>query len=220
VIQYVSFQIISYRFASRYPGRVPKLWDHTIEAHREGVRQAIMGATLGLVHTQGLQAVTMSQVAAASGIGRATLYRYFADIEGILLAWHEQLIESHLSELTAIRDQSEAGLDRLRKVMETYARISHEHHGSELAALLHQGAHVARARQLLSSFVRDLLSEGAGAGEVRRDVSPAELASYCLHALGAAPTMPSKAAVRRLVEVVMSGLVRSAEGLPARGRLR
>jgi hypothetical protein len=33
-----------------------------------------------------------------------------------------------------------------------------------------------------------------------------ELASYCLHALTAAGTLPSKAAVRRLVTVTLAGL--------------
>jgi AcrR family transcriptional regulator len=173
-----------------------------------------------LVNSHGLQAVTMSQVAAASGIGRATLYRYFADVESILLAWHEQLIESHLRELADTRDQAGGGLDRLRAVLAAYARISHEHHGSELATLLHRGAHVARARHVLSSFVGELLSEAVRAGDVRRDVPPGELASYCLHALEAAAAMPSKSAVRRLVEVVMAGLVRAAERLPAGDRLR
>ncbi len=185
---------------------MPKLWDHTIEAHREGVRDAITTATLGLVHGHGLQAVTMSQVADASGVGRATLYRYFASVEAILLAWHERLIESHLRELTAARDQADTALERLVAVLDAYAQMSHEHHGSEMAAMLHRGAHVARARHVLLSFVRDLLADAAKAGEVRRDVAPAELASYCLHALEAAATMPSKAAVRRLVEVVVTGI--------------
>ena len=41
---------------------------------------------------------------------------------------------------------------------------------------------------------------------VRTDVATEELASYCLHALGAARSLPSKAAVRRLVEVTLAGL--------------
>src|SRR5215212_6500884 len=38
------------------------------------------------------------------------------------------------------------------------------------------------------------------------DVAPDELASYCLHALAAASSLPSKAAVRRLVTVTVAGL--------------
>jgi hypothetical protein len=51
-----------------------------------------------------------------------------------------------------------------------------------------------------------LLTEGAEAGHVREDVAPNELASYCLHALTAASSLPSKAAVRRLVTVTLAGL--------------
>ncbi|MBA2423836.1 MAG: TetR/AcrR family transcriptional regulator, partial [Actinobacteria bacterium] len=40
----------------------------------------------------------------------------------------------------------------------------------------------------------------------RDDVSPDELASYCLHALSAAGGLSSRAAVRRLVTVTLAGL--------------
>ncbi len=55
-------------------------------------------------------------------------------------------------------------------------------------------------------MVRQLLSEAAATGHVRGDVAPDELASYCLHALAAASSLPSKAAVRRLVSVTLAGL--------------
>ena len=42
----------------------------------------------------------------------------------------------------------------------------------------------------------------------RLTISPDELALYCLHALGAASTLPSKAAVHRLVAVTLAGLRR------------
>ena len=63
-----------------------------------------------------------------------------------------------------------------------------------------------RAQAQLTDFIRDLLAEGAEDGDVRDDVSPAELASYCLHALSAATSLPSKAAVRRLVTITLAGL--------------
>ena len=63
-------------------------------------------------------------------------------------------------------------------------------------------AHVARAHQEL----RDLLAEGTASGEVRDDVAPEELASYCLHAVAAARGLPSKAAVQRLVTPILAGL--------------
>jgi hypothetical protein len=55
-------------------------------------------------------------------------------------------------------------------------------------------------------MIQDLLTEGAKTGDLRDDVAPDELASYCLHALTAASSLSSKAAVRRLVTVTLAGL--------------
>jgi AcrR family transcriptional regulator len=184
---------------------VPKLWNTTIEAHRREVRGATLDTTAALVAEQGLRSVTMSQIAEEIGIGRATLYKYFPDVDAILLAWHERQVAEHLEHLADVRDQADAG-GRLEAVLEAYALISHEHHGTELAALLHRGAHVAQAQLQLRDFIRDLLLEGAEAGDFRDDVPPDELANYCLHAVSAASSLPSKAAVRRLVTVILAGV--------------
>jgi len=194
-----------------YTGAVPKLWNETIEAHRRAVRDAILETTWALVAEQGLRSVTMSQIAEKSGIGRATLYKYFPDVEAILLAWHERQITSHLAQLAEVRDKAGAVAERLEAVLETYALISHErfsleHPGPELAALLHRGKHVTGAQQQVQRMIKDLLTEASETGVIRDDVAPEELASYCLHALTAASSLPSEAAVRRLVAVTLAGL--------------
>jgi AcrR family transcriptional regulator len=185
---------------------MPKLWNETIEAHRRDVRDATLDTTAALVAEHGLLSVTMSQIAEQTGIGRATLYKYFPDVEAILFAWHERQVTSHLEHLAEVRDRASGAAERLEAVLVAYALMSYEHHDTELAALLHRGEHVTRAQQQLSDFVRDLLIEGAKTGHFREDVAPDELASYCLHALGAANSLPSKAAVRRLVTVTLAGL--------------
>ncbi len=186
---------------------MPKLWNQTIEAHRREVREAILNTTAALVTKHGLASVTMSKIAEETGIGRATLYKYFPDIEAILIAWHERQVTGHLEHLAEIRDQAGGAGGRLEAVLEAYALMTSERpHGTELAALLHRGEHIARAHQHLSGFIQDLLAEAAKTGDVRDDVAPDELASYCLHALSAASRLPSKAAVHRLVAVTVAGL--------------
>ena len=186
---------------------MPKLWTETIEEHRRAVHDATLDATAALVREHGLAAVTMSQIAVAAGIGRATLYKYFPDVEAILVAWHERQIALHLRQLTAARDAAGTPADRLEAVLETFALIQHEHHGAELpVSLLHRGEHVTRARQQLEDLVADLLASGAQKGEIRDDIAPDELASFCLHALTAAGSLPSESAVRRLLAVTMAGL--------------
>ncbi|HEX8343448.1 MAG TPA: TetR/AcrR family transcriptional regulator [Actinoplanes sp.] len=188
---------------------MPKLWSTTIETHRTTVRAAILATTWALVSEHGLMSVTMSQIAEKAGIGRATLYKYFPDVEAILAAGHEQHVAAHLTELTELRDGPGDPGDRLRAVLAHYARICHyrQRHGTdELAALLHRGENVSRAEQHLIDLFRDLLIEVAAAGGLRTDVTPDELATYCLHALSAAGTLPSDAAVHRLVTVILDGL--------------
>jgi hypothetical protein len=133
---------------------VPKLWNETIEAHRAAVREATLDTAAALVAEHGLRSVTMSQIAEQTGIGRATLYKYFPDVE----------------------------------------------------AFLHRDGQVARAEQQLRDMIQALLTEATTTGDVRDDVAPSELASYCLHALTAAGSLPSKTAVRRLVAVTLAGL--------------
>jgi len=48
--------------------------------------------------------------------------------------------------------------------------------------------------------------EGPATGDVRGDVAVDELASYCVYALTAAGSLPSKAAVCRLVTVILAGI--------------
>jgi len=185
---------------------VPRLWNDTIEAHRRAVRDATIDATAALVAERGLASVTMSEIAARTGIGRATLYKYFADVDAILIAWHERQVAEHLEQLVNVRDQAGDGSGRLEAVLAAYALISHERHDSEFVNLLHRGEHVALAHEQLVTLVRDLLVEGVQTGELRGDIAPEELASYCLHALTAASTLSSPAAVHRLVAVTLTGL--------------
>lgn len=185
---------------------MPKLWKETIKAHRRDVRDAILDSTAALAAKRGLRSVKMSKIAEETGIGRATLYKYFSDVEAILVAWHERQVTSHLQYLADVRDQAGGARERLEAVLEAYALIAHEHHDTELATLLHQGEHVAQAQQQLREFIRELIAEGAESDDHRDDVAPDELAIYCLHALAAASTLPTKAAVRRLVRVILAGL--------------
>jgi AcrR family transcriptional regulator len=188
---------------------VPRLWNQTIDAHRREVRDAVLDTAAALVAHHGLLSVTMSRIAEETGIGRATLYKYFPDVEAILLAWHERQIADHLQRLADIRDRAGGPRQRLEAVLEAYALIAQEsqgHHDAELAALMHRDEQVARAEKQLHQMIRNLLADAAQSADIRGDVPPDELVTYCLHALTAASRLPSKAAARRLVELTLAGL--------------
>ncbi|OZM70783.1 TetR family transcriptional regulator [Amycolatopsis antarctica] len=187
---------------------MPKLWNETVDAHRNAVRQAILDATWALVSEHGMTAVTMSQIAQKSGIGRATLYKYFPDVDTILLAWHRHHVTAHLEQLAAVRDKARGPAARLNAVLTAYARISYhrEQHGAELMAFLHRDDEIAPARRQLVDLFRDVIGEVMAHGDIRDDIAAGELAGYCLHALSAAGALPSEAAVHRLVRLTLDGL--------------
>jgi AcrR family transcriptional regulator len=190
---------------------MPRIWSETIAAHRDAVRDATLDATAALVDSRGLTGLTMSEIARQSGIGRATLYKYFPDVESILVAWHERQVTEHLRQLAAVSEATTPA-DRLEAVLRVYVAQSaggRRQHSGDLAAMLHHGEHATRAHAHLNAFITALISEAAARGEARDDVPAAELAAYCLHALTACAAMPSEAAVDRLIEVTLVGLRRA-----------
>ena len=193
-----------------YRHAVPRLWNETVEAHRRDVRDAILDATAMLVTQQGLRSATMAQIAERTGIGRATLYKYFPDIEAILVAWHARHVTGHLQRLAAARDAADDPGARLQAVLSAYAHVVHEmaqqRHGTELTALVHRDEHVARAQLQVHNLIRDVLAAAVDANATRTDVIPDELATYCIHALTGAGSQPTTEGVDRLVMLTLAGL--------------
>jgi AcrR family transcriptional regulator len=192
---------------------VPRIWTETIAAHRDAVREATLDAAGALVAEHGLTGMTMSQIAQQSGIGRATLYKYFPDLDSVLASWHERQVSAHLRHLTEIADRTDGAAARLHAVLTAYAGLSgRQGHGSDMAAALHRGEHIAHAHAHLNEFLTDLIREAVADGDARNDIPPGELAAYCLHALGAATGLASKAARDRLVRVTLAGLQPACSG--------
>lgn len=188
---------------------MPKLWTETIETHRREVRDAILDTAAALAFEHGVRSVTMSQIAEDTGIGRATLYKYFPDVEAILLAWHERKIAVHLQLLAEARDRADAPIERLEAVLQAYASILHEmqsEHDPELGAFLHRDEHVPQAQQKLRRMIKELVAESASSGDLRDDTPIEELTTYLLHALAAARSVRSRPAVHRLVAVTLAGV--------------
>ncbi|QMU71028.1 TetR/AcrR family transcriptional regulator [Streptacidiphilus sp. P02-A3a] len=194
---------------------MPKLWNETIEAHRRTVRETTLDVTAALVAAHGPVSVTMSQIAGAAGIGRATLYKYFPDVESVLAGWYEREVTAQLARLTAVRNQEQERTRERRQepgrllgaVLLAYAVLVREQPpGLGVGALPEAAGRGGPARRQLLAFLAGLLAEAAASGAVRDDVAPGELADYCLHALGAAAGPLSMAAVERLVAVTLAGL--------------
>jgi AcrR family transcriptional regulator len=192
-----------------YAAGVPKLWEESIDGHRRAVRDAITEATWRLAQEHGPLALTMSQVAKAAGIGRATLYKYFTDVESILIAHHAQHVEGHLQALEELRGGSGPVGSRLVAVVRAYASICFHrarHSSPDVSTLVHRAPELKDAERRLLSVFAGLIEEAAAQGLVRTDVSSVELAEYCLHALPAAARAADLDQTMSLVRVVLDGL--------------
>lgn len=151
----------------------------------------------------------MSEIAQRAGIGRATLYKHFADIQTLVTAWHHRQIAAHLAELSEARHRPGTAMERLEAVLRAWAGIvrgSRTHQGSGVAVLLHQDPHVAPAQQHLHDLVRDVVADAAAAGEVRGDVPTEQLAAFALHALTATADDDPAAPVDHLVSLTLAGM--------------
>lgn len=189
-----------------YGHSVPRLWQDTVEAHRGAVRDAALDATADLVAKHGIGTVSMSRIAQRAGIGRATLYKYFPDVDAVLEAWHQRQVLAHLQAVSQASSTAGSPLDRLRAVLAAYATAVQQQLGGDPGTLLHRGEHVLRAQQTLQLVVADLVAEGVAAAEVRSDVPPEELALFCLHAMTAGTATSSDAAVARIIELTLRGI--------------
>ena len=181
------------------------------DRHRAMTRDQIMAAALEAFADRGYVAVTIDDIVRRAGIGRATLYKYFGDVEEVLAAWHARAVASHLTELAALAEGAGGPAERLRSVLEAYGQICRQRarHGAEWpAAAFHRTAEVQQPEDQLRDLVTQLIAEVAGtaAAGVRIDVPADVLAAFCVSALAAAGAASSDAEVQTVVDLVWAGL--------------
>ncbi len=191
---------------------MPRLWSTTIQQHHHDVREAILDKTAALARAHGLHATTMSQIAKDVGIGRATLYKYFDRVEEIIVAWHEREMMAHLSYLMSALEGKPAGMERVSTLIGAHAHALHHHHDPTVILIdshLPDSARgeLAEVQDRIRYLLMTVLAEAAARGEVRSDAMPDELARFVLHSLGAAADLPSRAAVERLITMVVGALL-------------
>ena len=143
---------------------------------------AILDAAARVLSERGSSA-NMADVAAAAGVGRATLYRYFPDREALLDALASHAIADSAARL------ADAGLERA-PVAEAIERIVRAVTavGDRYAVL--SGEHVEadpnEVERLLAAPVRAVLTRGVESGLLRQDLPPDVLFELFRGILGAA----------------------------------
>ncbi|NJC22675.1 AcrR family transcriptional regulator [Arthrobacter pigmenti] len=186
---------------------MPKLWTETVEGHRHAVRTAVLDAVAALVAETGFSGVSMTRVAGYAGVTRATLYKYFPDVESLLAAWHERQVREHLAGLEGIGRETAGTGRQLQAVLEAYALMIYDRPGHDTSTpVLHQGSHIDHAHQHLEAFIADLIRADAQEKAADLAMDPTDLARYCIKALSSAGSLSSRGAVSSLVAVTVRGL--------------
>ena len=94
-------------------------------------REQILAAAARLFATRGYTATTMNEVAAASGVSKATLYHYVRDkheLLAMIAAGHVAKLEALVQDVAACGLPAEPHLRELiRRFMQAYAGAQHQH---------------------------------------------------------------------------------------------
>ncbi|MEU1900170.1 TetR/AcrR family transcriptional regulator [Nocardiopsis dassonvillei] len=156
---------------------MPKITAPTIAAHRARTRDRIMDAVDELIRTQGIDRISMTDVANSAGITRTALYNYFPDKPALLLAFTEQVNSAFVERY---RRELPSGVSAARRLsafvrLQLEGMMAHPHPpAAELGASLGPDAYQALAAHVapMQRLLTEILEEGTAAGEF--DPLPAE----------------------------------------------
>jgi AcrR family transcriptional regulator len=145
------------------------------------MRERIFRAALQLFAERGFLATTVRDITEAADVGKGTFFNYFPTKEHVLGQYGEERIHQIQSALERVRDGRQSALGALRGLASDLVGQSSESpellravfaaHLSCPPVLSELQKRIQRGRQLLA----EIFALGQERGEIRRDLSPAEL---------------------------------------------
>ncbi|MFB4282923.1 MULTISPECIES: TetR/AcrR family transcriptional regulator [unclassified Nonomuraea] len=194
---------------------MPRISAATIGEHRAQTRDRILQAVSRLSRVQGIDAISMTDVAGEAGITRTVLYNYFPDKAALLLAFTERVtqyfIDSYERELPA----GASPADRLRVFvrLQLTGLLAHPHPGAaDLSAALGPDAYQRLAEHVapMQRILVEILESGIDAGDFRV-LDVAATARMVLAVIGAerVPLISGDVTVERAGELVSEFVLRA-----------
>jgi AcrR family transcriptional regulator len=168
---------------------VPKILGESLAAHREQVRAKVFDAMRTLLYTRGFDAITLSGVAAAAGVGRTAIYNHFPDREALLVAFVEHETEQYVTRLrTAL-----ARVDEPVEALSVFVRMQlevlvgqHTPPGRKLDMALSADAYSRMSTHVepITTELRAILVAGMATGQFAAE-DPDQLVSMIMATLSA-----------------------------------
>lgn len=192
-------------------------WDETVAEHRQRQLLRIGRAAADLVTKDGLSRVSMSQLARAAGVSRATLYNYVPDVAtAIRLYLATQTEAFHVAVAAAVAEEPDPQAQLRRYIREQVAYVAGADHRAAVAIAdaglaLGGSASPAAHRQRNPSVLDDILDRGVREGAFRpadRDVRAIliDRLLYCTHALIHEQGLTHAEATGVITELVLDGI--------------
>ncbi|MFC5946906.1 TetR/AcrR family transcriptional regulator [Pseudonocardia lutea] len=184
---------------------MPKVLGGSLAAHRDEVRARVFAALRELLYERGFDAVTLSGVAAAAGVGRTSIYNHFPDRQALLVAFVEHEADRYVADL----ERALAGAATPTERLAVFARLQlhrlaefHLPPGQGLAGALDPEAYrrIAAHADPIGDRLARIVREGIEAGEMAAE-DPAVLVAMIGAALSA----------RQIVDVPAEELADSVE---------
>jgi AcrR family transcriptional regulator len=148
---------------------VPRI-SGSLEEHRAAMRARILLAVREIMIADGVDKLSMGEVAGRSGLNRSVVYNYFADVRALLIAHAEHETTRFTEELHRALESAATPTERIvvyvRQQLADFAAYP-QPAGPELATLLgpdgyrQMHAHVGPLGRLLA----DIIAEGVDGGE-------------------------------------------------------
>ena len=153
------------------------------EQQKKQRRQNIIQAAKDLFLEQGVTNIQMQDVAAAAGVGIATLFRYFPKKEYLVVAATNVIIDEMATDVGQIVEQTMPAYERIEQILDYYIGVARDPQ-LRLAKFFdsfslyekiaeespEQYAQYLFARSKLASILLGLAEQGKQDGSLRRDV--------------------------------------------------
>lgn len=145
-------------------------------SHRPRLDHRLLDAARRLYFAHGSEGVSARKIASAVGVSPTALYLHYRGIDDVL---HALRMEGHgkLAEYLRAVDATLPALERLREMGRAYHRFGMENRQYYALMFLGSGTEAPRrdvVQQELFTLMllRDAVTTGMGAGEIRRDLDP------------------------------------------------
>lgn len=182
-------------------------WVALVADHKQRQALHIARTAIDLAAAKGLAGVSMSGLAQAAGVARATLYNYFPDVQTAIRSYLSAASDGFYSRVIAAVAEETGPPAKLRRyVVEQVSYVDGDDHRAaaglmENGALPPRPAGAARPEDRQHRLLVDILGQGMGVGAFRQDMHVEVVAALVQRMLHATHDLLHKQHIERAVVI-------------------